>query len=178
LFTELLKLLPDSLHGVSGSLSEVSGIRSLSFGEILQLFESRGINTRICQQRLLAFLEGELPAGLIPAIIPETLYVNLAVDSSREDSLLTRERQEQGAADVKSTPLNSLWLTKNSQENPDYQAIASAPLFEKQGNLSYRPNSQQLSLLRRYLDAIKASTLQSLEEPYTGNFSLSVHPHH
>jgi hypothetical protein len=123
LFSELLKLLPN---------------RSLSFGEVLQLFESRGINTRICQQRLLAFLEGELPPGLIPA-----------------------------ASD-------HLWLTHNSQENPDYKEIASLtaginspPLFEKQGNLSYRPNFPQVQLLLRYLDAIKSSTVQSLEEPYS-----------
>ena len=121
LFSELLKLLPE---------------HSLSFGEVLQLFESRGINTRICQQRLLAFLEGELPPGLIP------------------------------------TTTDKLWLTHNSQQNPDYNAIASvssgiSPLFEKQGNLSYRPNSQQVQLLVRYLDNIKSSTVQSLEEPYS-----------
>ncbi|WP_035368342.1 hypothetical protein [Dolichospermum circinale] len=121
LFSELLKLLPE---------------RSLSFGEVLQLFENRGINTRICQQRLLAFLEGELPPGLIP------------------------------------TATDNLWLTDNSQQNPDYNAIASlssgiSPLFEKQGNLSYRPNSQQVKLLVRYLDNIKSSTVQSLEEPYS-----------
>ena len=123
LFSELLKLLPN---------------RSLSFGEVLQLFESRGINTRICQQRLLAFLEGELPPGLVPAVS------------------------------------DAIWLTHHSQENPDYKAIASfttgipsSPLFEKQGNLSYRPNSQQVQLLLRYLNAIKSSTVQSLEEPYS-----------
>jgi hypothetical protein len=124
LFTELLRLLPD---------------RSLSFGEVIQLFEGRGINTRTCQQRLLAFLEGELPSGLIPSV----------TDSS--------------------------WLTQGSQENPDYQAIATAPLFEKQGSLTYRPNSQQLLSLRRYLNAIKASNQQSLEEPYTVNFALEIH---
>ncbi|MCW5314393.1 hypothetical protein GTQ43_11420 [Nostoc sp. KVJ3] len=125
LFTELLRLLPD---------------RPLSFGEVIQLFEGRGINTRTCQQRLLAFLEGELPSGLIPSVTDST------------------------------------WLTQSSQENPDYQAIATAPLFEKQGSLTYRPNSQQLLSLRRYLDAIKASNQQSLEEPYTVNFTLEV-PH-
>ncbi|MEH1853524.1 MAG: hypothetical protein V7L11_18065 [Nostoc sp.] len=123
LFTELLRLLPD---------------RPLSFGEVIQLFEGRGINTRICQQRLLAFLEGELPSGLIPSVTDST------------------------------------WLTQSSQENPDYQAIATASLFEKQGSLTYRPNSQQLSSLRRYLDAIKASNQQSLEEAYTVNFALEV----
>ncbi|MFM7407573.1 MAG: hypothetical protein ACKO3K_13180 [Cuspidothrix sp.] len=121
LFSELLKILPN---------------RSLSFGEVLQLFESRGINTRNCQQRLLAFLEGELPSGLIPA------------SSDR------------------------LWLTHNSQQNPDYKTIASltpgiSPLVEKQGNLSYRPNHQQVQFLLRYLETIKSSTVQSLDEPYT-----------
>ncbi|MDF5735032.1 MULTISPECIES: hypothetical protein [unclassified Nostoc] len=123
LFTELLRLLPD---------------RPLSFGEVIQLFEGRGINTRTCQQRLLAFLSGELPSGLIPSVT------------------------------------DSAWLTQSSQENPDYQAIATAPLFEKQGSLTYRPNSQQLLSLRHYLDAIKASNQQSLEEPYTVNFALEV----
>ncbi|WP_373527181.1 hypothetical protein [Nostoc sp.] len=126
LFTELLRLLPD---------------RPLSFGEVIQLFEGRGINTRTCQQRLLAFLEGELPSGLIPSVTDST------------------------------------WLTQSSQENPDYKAIATAPLFEKQGSLTYRPNSQQLLSLRHYLDAIKASNQQSLEEPYTVNFALAPHKH-
>jgi hypothetical protein len=119
LFTELLRLLPD---------------RALSFSEVLHLFEERGINTSSCQQRLLAFLEGELPPGLIPAS-PE-----------------------------------SSWLTPHSHGNFDYRAIANSPLFEKQGNLTYRPYSQQLQALHRYLDALKASTQQSLEEPYTVNF--------
>ncbi|WGV25064.1 hypothetical protein [Halotia branconii] len=124
LFTELLRLLPD---------------RTLSFGEVLQLFEGRGINTSICQQRLLAFLEGELPPGLIPASSDTT------------------------------------WLTQKSHENSDYQAIAAAPLFEKQGNLTYRPNLLQMLALHRYLNAIKASIQQSLEEPYTVNFASVTH---
>jgi hypothetical protein len=121
LFSELLRLMPE---------------RSLSFNEVIQLFENQGINTRACQQRLLAFLEGELPSGLIP---------------SGQDSN---------------------WLTQTSKENPDYKAIAAEPLFDKQGSLTYRPNSQQLQALRRYLNAIKASTQQSFEEPYTVNFVL------
>ncbi|MGD1910717.1 MAG: hypothetical protein ACFB2X_07640 [Rivularia sp. (in: cyanobacteria)] len=51
LFTELLRLVPEN---------------ALSFGEVIQLFEARGINTRTCQERLLAFLEGEIPPGLVP----------------------------------------------------------------------------------------------------------------
>jgi len=66
-------------------------------------------------------------------------------------------------------------LTPSSQENPDYQAIASASLFEKQGSLTYRPNSQQLLFLRHYLEAIQASTQQSLDEPYTVNLTEIPH---
>ncbi len=123
LFTELLRLLPD---------------RAISLSEITQLFEGRGINTRICQQRLLAFLEGELPSGLLPST---TDYH---------------------------------WLAQSSQENPFYKQLPAAPLFEKQGSLTYRPNSQQIKSLLIYLDAIKNSTQQSLEEPYTVNFALGV----
>ncbi len=123
LFTELLRLLP---------------ARALSFDEVLELFENRGINTRNCQQRLLAFLEGELPTGLIPS------------------------------------NLDSCWLAESANENSEYQAITAAPLFEKQGSLTYRPNLQQLQSLCRYLDTIKASTQQSLEEPYTVNFAVGV----
>jgi len=123
LFTELLSLLPD---------------RALSFDEVIQLFENRGINTRNCQQRLLAFLEGELPPGLIASNI------------------------------------DSHWLTQSANESSEYQAITAAPLFEKQGSLTYRPNTQQQQSLCRYLDAIKASTQQSLEEPYTVNFAIGV----
>lgn len=119
LFTELLRLLPD---------------RTLAFGEVLQLFEGRGINTTSCQQRLLAFLEGELPPGLIP-VFPE-----------------------------------STWLTQDSESNSDYQVIFTTPLFEKQGNLTYRPDFSKVQIFQRYLDAMKASTQQSLDEPYTINF--------
>jgi hypothetical protein len=143
LFTELLKVLSDHLRG--------EAMRSLSFGEVLHLFESRGINTRICQQRLLAFLEGELPAGLVPVV---------TANSSENDD--------------NQASLNSIWLTKKSQENPDYQAIASAPLFDKQGNLSYRPHPQQILVWQRYLNAIQESALQSLEEPLAVNFVTSI----
>ncbi|MEM7726647.1 MAG: hypothetical protein AAF208_09780 [Cyanobacteria bacterium P01_A01_bin.45] len=124
LFTELLRLLPS---------------RTVSFGEIIQLFEERGINTRSCQERLLAFLEGKIPSGLIPTDSPE-----------------------------------SKWMTRGSLENSEYKSIQSAPMFEKQGSVSYRPNTKQLEYLRNYLHAIQLSTQQSLEEPYTVNFAVST----
>jgi hypothetical protein len=123
LFTELLQILPS---------------RAISFSEVIQLFENRGINTRSCEQRLLAFLEGELPSGLIP------------------------------------TSIDAIWLTQGSCENSNYKAITATPLFEKQGSLTFRPNTEQLQAVARYLDAIKPSIQQSLEEPYTVNFALGI----
>ena len=123
LFTELLRLIPE---------------KAVTFGEVIQLFESRGINTRTCQQRLLAFLEGEIPPGLIP---------------SNQDMQ---------------------WLNNSSVQNSNYKSITASPLFDKQGSLSYRPNLRQLQQLRNYLDAIKDSAHQSLEEPYTVNFAVVV----
>ena len=123
LFTELLRLIPE---------------KATTFGEVIQLFESRGINTRTCQQRLLAFLEGEIPPGLVPS---------------------SQDMQ---------------WLNQSSVQNGNYKSISASPLFDKQGSLSYRPNLRQLQHLRNYLDAIKASAHQSLEEPYTVNFAVGV----
>ncbi|MEB3219048.1 MAG: hypothetical protein VKN72_22810 [Nostocales cyanobacterium 94392] len=123
LFTELIRLVPE---------------KALSFGEVIQLFEAGGINTRTCQQRLLAFLEGEIPPGLVP-----------------------------NSQDMQ-------WLSQTSVQNSNYKAIAASPLFDKQGSLSYRPNLRQLQHLRNYLDTIKASAHQSLEEPYIVNFAVGV----
>ena len=120
------------------SLLQYCSHRTLSFDEILQLFEGDGINTSICQERLLAFLEGELPPGLIPA-----------------------------------TP-DSAWLSESAEHNSLYQSIAAAPLFKKRGNITYRVNLPQWQVLQPYLDAIKASNQQTMEEPYQVNFGLKV----
>jgi hypothetical protein len=43
------------------------GDQSLSLGKITQLLERAGINTSACQQRILAYLEGFLPPGIVPS---------------------------------------------------------------------------------------------------------------
>ncbi|NQE33189.1 hypothetical protein [Microcoleus asticus] len=48
-------------------LMQVLGEETLSFQEILQLLERQGVNTRTCESRVLRILEGNLPAGLVPA---------------------------------------------------------------------------------------------------------------
>ncbi|MEG4227636.1 hypothetical protein QUA35_16060 [Microcoleus sp. N9_B2] len=48
-------------------LMQVLGEETLSFQEILQLLESQGVNTGTCEPRILRILEGNLPAGVVPA---------------------------------------------------------------------------------------------------------------
>jgi len=47
-------------------LLQVFPNRAVTVDEILQSLERRGINTRNCSRRILNYLQGELPAGLIP----------------------------------------------------------------------------------------------------------------
>ena len=47
-------------------LTQLLGCETLSFEEILQLLEGRGVNTRTCESRILEILAGKLPAGLLP----------------------------------------------------------------------------------------------------------------
>jgi hypothetical protein len=61
----------------------------LSVGKITQLLERRGINTGACQQRILAYLEGYLPPGIVP---------------SYADALMLTEASRQNAANA-SAPL-------------------------------------------------------------------------
>ena len=46
----------------------------LSLAEVNQLLENRGVNTRSCQPRILAILNGKLPDGLIPSD-PEQVWL-------------------------------------------------------------------------------------------------------
>lgn len=50
-----------------GELLKVVPVQPLKKEEIIQLLESRGINTRVCQKRIERAIEGPLPAGLIPS---------------------------------------------------------------------------------------------------------------
>lgn len=50
-----------------GELLKVVPIQPLKKSEIIQLLESRGINTRVCQKRIESLIEGPLPPGLVPS---------------------------------------------------------------------------------------------------------------
>ncbi|MFP4100029.1 hypothetical protein [Coleofasciculus sp.] len=59
LLLELLKAFPPT--------EKESGIRDYTLAEIKQRLERQGLNTVACDERLIGFLDGELPSGLIPA---------------------------------------------------------------------------------------------------------------
>ncbi|MDE5121139.1 MAG: hypothetical protein O4965_13980, partial [Trichodesmium sp. St19_bin1] len=46
---------------------EVFSDYPLSIKEVFQLLEKRGINTRVCQEKIQAILGGKLPSGLMPS---------------------------------------------------------------------------------------------------------------
>ncbi|NJL36426.1 MAG: hypothetical protein HC899_06405 [Leptolyngbyaceae cyanobacterium SM1_4_3] len=58
-------------------------------------------------------------------------------------------------------------LAPQSRQNPDYQMLLAAPLFQKLESQTYRPNYQQWNHFRSYLSTITASTHQKLSEPLT-----------
>lgn len=74
LFTELLNLIPTSPEHTPQA-------RPITFGEIISRLEAKGINTRTCQQRILAFLEGELPSGVVPNSIDSLWLTPSSLDS-------------------------------------------------------------------------------------------------
>jgi hypothetical protein len=51
---------------------------ALPLGRIMQLLEQQGVNTRACQFRILALLEGHLPPGLVPSQNDAALLTNEA----------------------------------------------------------------------------------------------------
>ncbi|NJL89191.1 MAG: hypothetical protein HC916_04840 [Coleofasciculaceae cyanobacterium SM2_1_6] len=62
-----------------------------SRSEINQLLERRGINTRACSDRLEALLRGELPAGLIPQLNNQNIW--LAATSQRHPEYLALQAE-------------------------------------------------------------------------------------
>ena len=62
---------------------------------------------------------------------------------------------------------SAVLLSPESIQNADYQELAAAPLFSRQGNQVYRLNRQQRDRLWSHLQIILANTHQTLEEPLT-----------
>lgn len=60
-------------------------------------------------------------------------------------------------------------LAVSLHPNPEYQAIAAAPLFERENEFSYLPNLQQCQLLRAYFSSLLSRKKQELVEPLSLN---------
>ncbi len=62
----------------------------LSVKEVSQLLEKRGINTRVCQEKIQNILAGKLPPGLIPS--PEDLILLSEVSQQNNDYQRLKEK--------------------------------------------------------------------------------------
>jgi hypothetical protein len=109
---------------------------TLSVQELLPLLERRGINIRVCQPRILEFLDGRLPLGLIPSE-PNAQWLNL-------------ESQQ-----------HPLFQTLNAM--PLFESVSHPS--ESLRDRTYRPNPEQVDRLHQYLRRVTANTVQTLEEP-------------
>lgn len=128
------KVLDVSRHQYSdyfilAELLRVFQEQPLSLSEVNQLLENRGINTRSCQDRIVAILNGTLPPGLIP--------------SSTE----------------------AVWLTLESQTNPDYQGLLEGALFYQDVDHHYFVSLDRADITRQYLSQLSQNSHQTWEEP-------------
>ncbi|PSB27899.1 hypothetical protein [Stenomitos frigidus] len=65
-------------------------------------------------------------------------------------------------------------FTPESQQNSDYQALTTQPLFFREGNQLYGFNPETRDRLQRYLTAILANTHQTLAEPLLIELGVGV----
>jgi hypothetical protein len=79
--------------------------KPFSVGEMMQLLERRGVNTRTCYDRLLAIIEGQIPLGLVPSEVDASW---LTPDS--QENLVTQA--------IASTPLFEKVDSNLYQPNP------------------------------------------------------------
>jgi hypothetical protein len=110
---------------------------ALSLQELLPLLERRGINVRICQPRILEFLEGRLPLGLIP--------------TEPEAQWLTPESKQ-----------HPLYLELTAM--PLFESVGD-PSTVSLRERTYRPRPEQVDLLRQYLHRLTVDAAQTLEDP-------------
>jgi hypothetical protein len=110
---------------------------ALSVQELLPLLERRGINVRICQPRILEFLNSRLPPGLVPGE-PDAQWLT---PESRQHPLYQK---------LTAIPL--------------FESVGDSP-GKSLRDRTYRPNREQVDLWHQYLRRVTANTAQTLEEP-------------
>ncbi|MCP2730105.1 hypothetical protein [Limnofasciculus baicalensis] len=120
--------------------------RAYSIKEILGLLERRGLNTAACYNRLLSFIKGELPSGLVPSID----YSNWLSEASCQNP-----HYAQVAA-------AGLFSVCDVSEDGDLSETSVAV----EGEQFYRLNLEQHEYLIQYLDVLLSNTHHAFEEPF------------
>jgi hypothetical protein len=120
-------------------LMEVLGKRALSFEQIVQLLERRGVNTRTCESRILGILAGNWAAGLLP---DRTDLMLLAPDS--------RQNPDWDAISA------AVLFVQNGDSLRDSCA-----------SRTYSLNIEQAAIVREYLTKLASSSQQKILEPLT-----------
>jgi hypothetical protein len=120
-------------------LMEVLGKQALSFEQIIQLLERRGVNTRTCESRILGILAGNWVAGLLP---DRTDLMLLAPDSRQNPDW-----------DAVSTAV--LFI-----QNGD-------SLRDSCASRTYSLNIEHAAIVGAYLTKLASSSQQKILEPLT-----------
>lgn len=106
---------------------------SLTIAEIMQLLETRGINTRACYQRLIAILEGQLPANLVPSA-PDTLWLTEASRQNLDYQTVVAaplfEREGHQCYRLNSQQCQRLWRYLDSVLSGTYQKLEEPLIME------------------------------------------------
>ncbi len=123
-----------------------SSSRAYSIKEIMGLLERRGLNTAACYNRLVSFIKGELPSGLVPSID----YSNWLSEVSC---------QNHHYAQVAATGLFSVC---DISEDGDLLETSVAV----EGERFYRINLEQHEYLIQYFDILLSNTHHAFEEPF------------
>ncbi|MDX2241422.1 MAG: hypothetical protein NW224_12120 [Leptolyngbyaceae cyanobacterium bins.302] len=101
----------------------------------------------LSEARILSLLEAQgIPTSVCQA------FVNELLEGQLPSGLLLSKA-------------SAVLLSPESVQNTDYQELAVAPLFSRQGNQVYRLNRQQRDRLWSHLQIILANTHQTLEAP-------------
>ncbi len=137
-------ILLEILRAFSYSRGNYSS-RAYSIKEIMGLLERRGLNTAACYNRLVSFIKGELPSGLVPSID----YSNWLSEASCQNP----HYAQVGAA--------GLFSVCDVSEDGDLSETSVAV----EGEGFYQVNLEQHEYLIQYFDLLLSNTHHAFEEP-------------
>ncbi|HBK23492.1 MAG TPA: hypothetical protein DDZ60_13570 [Planktothrix sp. UBA10369] len=69
------------------------------------------------------------------------------------------------------SPSDTIWLTLESQKNPDYQILLEGALFYQDVDNNYFISLERADITRKYLAQLSLNSLQNWEEPFSNQLS-------